>query len=69
MWWGCACFIFQEEMEITNGVENDWHVDGTAAFDFVKLFDCVVVFEVKAENGVQFLGVFAEATDQKDFGG
>ena len=62
--WSSPCVILQEEVQIADLVKNDGHVDHSWPINLIQLLDCVVFFEVEAENCVALLSGLVKTTDQ-----
>jgi len=54
-------------MQVSNLVENNRIVDDACFVDFVKLFDCVVLFQIKAEDTVNAFSKRCDTSNQKYF--
>ena len=66
--WRGARVVLNKEVEIADLIEDDRTVDDAGPVDLVELLNGVLFVEVEAEDGVQLLAIFADASDQQDLG-
>jgi len=56
-------------VQVANLIQHDRVVDDARSVYLVELFDCVLFFQVEAENGVELLTVAPQASNQQNLGG
>ncbi len=64
-----AIIVLEEQVQIADLVQHDRVVDNASPINLIQLLYRVLLLQVEAEDGIEFLGVTSQTTNQQNLSG